>query len=275
MQNNNNGNQFNGQQQFNNGNQFNGGMPPQNFNIPKKPWYQQTWAIILFLIFFFPVGLFLMWKYSNWKTAPKVIVTVFIAIIFIYNIDSSNNKDTTTTNKTESSSSKEETTKTENKADQVEQEKTQEQIDQEKKEKAEKEAKEKAEAEQKAAQEKAEAEQKAAQEAAEYDNSVITFDNLARNPDQFKGQKVKFTGTIIQVIEGWGKTQYRFAINDDYNEVILLTIDEDMLKNGKILENDNVTIKGISEGTVDYKAVLGNKITIPSITVKQFQINQK
>lgn len=54
----------------------------------KKSWYQQTWAIVLLLIFFFPVGLFLMWKYSNWKKPVKVIVTIILALIFIGNIGS-------------------------------------------------------------------------------------------------------------------------------------------------------------------------------------------
>lgn len=54
--------------------------PPQK---PAKKWYQKTPIIILALIFFFPIGLFLMWKYSGWKKAPKIIITVFLAILTI------------------------------------------------------------------------------------------------------------------------------------------------------------------------------------------------
>ncbi|MCQ9299543.1 hypothetical protein NQ043_00080 [Staphylococcus hyicus] len=57
-------------------------------------WYKSTWFTILMLIFIFPLGLFLMWKYTNWKQWVKVIITVLIAILvtasFTNNSDSSN-----------------------------------------------------------------------------------------------------------------------------------------------------------------------------------------
>lgn len=42
---------------------------------------------------------------------------------------------------------------------------------------------------------------KAAEEAQGYETG-ITYDQLARTPDDFKGKKVKFTGKVVQVIEG-------------------------------------------------------------------------
>ncbi|HDI6744083.1 TPA: calcium-binding protein, partial [Staphylococcus aureus] len=52
----------------------------------KKKWYKSTWFTVLTLIFFFPVGLFLMWKYMKWKRWVKILITVLIAIIAIVNI---------------------------------------------------------------------------------------------------------------------------------------------------------------------------------------------
>lgn len=47
----------------------------------KKPWYGNTLLVILLLIIFFPVGLFLMWKYSRWNIVVKGLVTgVFLLI---------------------------------------------------------------------------------------------------------------------------------------------------------------------------------------------------
>ena len=37
-----------------------------NHNGDDEKWYQKTGWIIALLILFFPAGLFLMWKYSNW-----------------------------------------------------------------------------------------------------------------------------------------------------------------------------------------------------------------
>lgn len=61
-------------------------------------WYEKTWAIILFLILFFPIGLFLMWKYGRWNTLVKIIISIFFALAVIGNIGSSKttNKDTNT-----------------------------------------------------------------------------------------------------------------------------------------------------------------------------------
>ena len=45
--------------------------------------YQKTWFIILMLIIFFPVGLFLMWRYSSWNKVVKILVSAVFAIALI------------------------------------------------------------------------------------------------------------------------------------------------------------------------------------------------
>ncbi|MFV0246613.1 MAG: hypothetical protein ACK5HS_01580 [Mycoplasmatales bacterium] len=45
--------------------------------------YEQTWFIIMILIFFFTVGLFLMWKFSNLNLVVIIAVSVFFAILGI------------------------------------------------------------------------------------------------------------------------------------------------------------------------------------------------
>lgn len=48
-----------------------------------KKWYQKSWGIILMLILFFPVGIFLMWKYSDWNKIIKIIITAILAMFFL------------------------------------------------------------------------------------------------------------------------------------------------------------------------------------------------
>ena len=44
---------------------------------------EKNWFIIALLILFFPVGIYLMWKYSGWKKAPKWAVTaLFVILVF-------------------------------------------------------------------------------------------------------------------------------------------------------------------------------------------------
>lgn len=54
--------------------------------MENKKFYQETWFIILSIIIFFPVGLFLMWKYTSWNKAVKWIITGLIAFSVIINI---------------------------------------------------------------------------------------------------------------------------------------------------------------------------------------------
>lgn len=52
-----------------------------------KKWYQKAPGIIALLIFFFPAGLFLMWKFTNWSPKTKWIITgIFLVLIFISQI---------------------------------------------------------------------------------------------------------------------------------------------------------------------------------------------
>jgi hypothetical protein len=57
-----------------------------------KKWYQKTVWIILFLIFLFPVGLFLMWKYSRWSLKVKWILGIVFGLLYIIGFASAGNK---------------------------------------------------------------------------------------------------------------------------------------------------------------------------------------
>ena len=50
-------------------------------NRNSKKWYQKTAWIIILLILFFPIGLYLMWRYTNWKKPAKIIISAFFAFI--------------------------------------------------------------------------------------------------------------------------------------------------------------------------------------------------
>lgn len=147
---------------------------------------------------------------------------------------------------------------------------------------AEKAAAEKAAAE-KAAAEKAAAEQAAAEKAAaekaakEEEERIgyetgITYDQLARTPDDFKGKKAKFTGKVIQVMEGKGETQLRIAVSGNYDKVLYVAYKSDII-NSRVLENDNVTVKGKSAGIYTYTSTMGGEISIPAMLVEKIDIN--
>ena len=124
--------------------------------------------------------------------------------------------------------------------------------------KAEEEEKRKKEAEQA----KKEAEEK---EKKGYDTG-ITYDQLARTPDDYKGEKVKFKGKVVQVLEGDSTIDLRLAVNSDYDKMVYLYYPKKLVSS-RVLEDDKITIYGVSEGLYTYKSTMGGHITIPIIRV--------
>lgn len=63
----------------------------------KAPFYKKTWFIILSLILFFPLGLVLMWMYTNWTKMVKTVVTAIILLVGVPTVfiggDDKGNKD--------------------------------------------------------------------------------------------------------------------------------------------------------------------------------------
>ncbi|MFI3206946.1 MAG: hypothetical protein R3Y33_06835 [Clostridia bacterium] len=53
---------------------------------PNSVWYKQNWGIVLVLFCFFPIGLYLMWKYANWKKTIKISISVIIAVIAVFSL---------------------------------------------------------------------------------------------------------------------------------------------------------------------------------------------
>lgn len=62
-----------------------------------KKWYQKTWAAILFLFLFFPVGLYLMWKYTSWPKVAKWVITGFFGLMVLGSAMGGNTKTASTT----------------------------------------------------------------------------------------------------------------------------------------------------------------------------------
>ena len=107
----------------------------------------------------------------------------------------------------------------------------------------------------------------------------MSYADLARNPDKYKGQSFVFTGEIIQVIEPvWGNTvSLRINVTKEeygyYTDTIYATVDlpEDA---DRLLEDDIITFYGDCDGLYTYKSVLGASISVPKIDIKYFNITQ-
>lgn len=115
--------------------------------------------------------------------------------------------------------------------------------------------------EERIAQEKAQKEA----EAHKYETG-LTWEDIAREGKI--GTLGQFEGKIIQVMNGNGYTQYRVAINGNYDTIMLVEID-DSIKTETLLENDYIYFKGSSAGNMTYTTVLGAEMTIPAFIVDE------
>ena len=112
----------------------------------------------------------------------------------------------------------------------------------------------------KQAQKEAEEQAKKEAEAHKYETG-LTWEQIAREGK--KGTLGQFEGKIIQVMNGDGFTQYRVAINGDYDQVMLIEVKNGVSKE-TLLEDDYVYFKGESLGTITYTTVMGAEMTIPA-----------
>ena len=119
------------------------------------------------------------------------------------------------------------------------------------------------EAKKKAAEE--DARRKAEEEARGYETG-ITYEQLARTPDDFTGEKVKFTGKAVQVLYEDDIAVIRLAVDSDYDQMLYCMFDPSITPS-RILEDDIITVYGASTGMYSYTSVLNATISIPSVLV--------
>ena len=96
----------------------------------------------------------------------------------------------------------------------------------------------------------------------------ISYNNLARYPDDYEGEKVKFSGRVVQVCSEATSalyySTYRVAVNGNYNSVVYLCVDN-YGSGRRILEDDWITFYGEYDGLYTYTTVMGASVTIPKI----------
>lgn len=106
------------------------------------------------------------------------------------------------------------------------------------------------------------------------DYQTVTFDNLARTPDDFLKKKVTLSGKVDTIgYEGSDEVQCFFNIDGDMDSQILITYDPSII-DSRVLEGDYITVYGTSLGIVDYKLAIGGTLTIPGVALDKIEYPQ-
>ncbi len=95
----------------------------------------------------------------------------------------------------------------------------------------------------------------------------VSYDQLSRNYNDWRGERVKISGRIFQIVsEGSGYWQvytYLVATSGRSNNLIYVVYTGPL--DSRLLEGDSVTIYGEADGLYSYTTVLGATRTVPEI----------
>ena len=101
--------------------------------------------------------------------------------------------------------------------------------------------------------------------------SDVSYDEIARHPNDYDGELLTFSGEVAQVIESDGMTELRIAVDGDYDDIIYGIYDNRIL-DSRLLEDDKIQFYGESCGIISYQSTLGATISIPSISIYKIVI---
>ncbi|MGC8979535.1 hypothetical protein [Caldisericum sp.] len=106
----------------------------------------------------------------------------------------------------------------------------------------------------------------------------IPYKKLARNIEDYIGERVVYKGRVFQVVENFRSTTILMKVTGRkvfdqiiYEDDIFVSRNEEN-KNPRVLEDDIIRIYGVVKGNTSYITVLGAKRTLPEIEAKYIEI---
>lgn len=100
---------------------------------------------------------------------------------------------------------------------------------------------------------------------------TVQYKDVERNPSQYKGERIKVTGNVIQVTEGWFSTVTLRVNESGTTNTWYITYKRSNDTEPRILENDRITLYGECTGVESYTSVIGSKITLPAMDAKYYK----
>lgn len=103
-----------------------------------------------------------------------------------------------------------------------------------------------------------------------------TYDEIARDPDQYMNTNGVYTGKVVQVLEDGNDLEMRVNITWGryfYTDTIYVFYTKKPGES-RILEDDIITIWGTNKGTLSYESVMHTTITLPCVDAKYIDFSE-
>ena len=98
--------------------------------------------------------------------------------------------------------------------------------------------------------------------------TTIDYDQLAKNPDDYKGTEVAYTGQIFQIQEDYGATWMLLSVTDMGYDIWDDNIWVEYPGEIQGAEEDIVTIYGVVKGEESYETQIGGETYVPKVAAK-------
>lgn len=107
--------------------------------------------------------------------------------------------------------------------------------------------------------------------------SSVSYEDIARKPNEYMGETVVFSGKVIQVLEEGKDVMLRVNVTEGefgiWDDTIYVEYRRKSDNESRILEDDIVTLYGEIQGIKNYTAILGNQVSVPHLKAEYIELN--
>ncbi len=102
----------------------------------------------------------------------------------------------------------------------------------------------------------------------------MPYDSVARYPEKYMTKLMSITGEVMQseddmLLVHTKKINYGY-IGDKYmDDLVYVAINPDTIQDGRVLNEDIITVYGVCTGVTRYPTINGGANTIPSLTASE------
>lgn len=97
---------------------------------------------------------------------------------------------------------------------------------------------------------------------------AISFKELEKNPDGHAGERVKYVGEVVQIMENYGVSSIRMDVGSNFGDTIYVSYPGTT----SAVEGSTITVYGVVDGSYTYTSQAGWDISLPKVSAKYIEV---